>query len=349
MITLAVVGLGTWGQRHVRSARASGRFDLTVAVDPNTERAGPVAAELGLELRPALEDVLSDPTLKAISLATPHTQHTGQIIDAASAGKHIYTEKPFALNAEDARKAVSAVEQAGVELALGHDQRFYPVMKELSGLIREQKLGPILHVETTLIHDSLLAPYRNLYGDGGMDYAKEYDRGWRLDVREVPAGPISQFGLHRIDALIQLMGKISWVFAAGSANAVAPELTDTVVISLGFKSGSTGVISNSIAAPLASRLQVYGTERWAASNGPKTFADYRECSLVDLTVFKEGESQHQRFDIIDSVAANFTNFAGAIEGQENYLIPLSEMVHTIAVVDAVRDSLSTGQRVAVAD
>ena len=174
MITLAVVGLGTWGQRHVRSARASGRFDLTVAVDPNTKRAGPVAEELGLELRPMMEDVLSDPALQAISLATPHTQHTGQIIDAASAGKHVYTEKPFALNAEDARKAVAVVEQAGVELALGHDQRFYPVMAELTELIKEETLGPILHVETTLIHDSLLMPYRKLYGDGGADYVNEY-------------------------------------------------------------------------------------------------------------------------------------------------------------------------------
>ena len=69
---------------------------------------------------------------------------------------------------------------------------------------------------------------------------------------------------------------------------------------------------------------------------------------MDLTVFKEGERQHRRFDIIDSVAANFTNFAGAIEDQEKYLIPLSEMVHTIAVVDAVQDSLATRQRVTVA-
>ena len=348
MITLAVVGLGTWDQRHVRSARASGRFDLTVAVDPNVKRAGPVAEELGLELRPTLEDALSDPALQAISLATPHTQHTGQIIDAAAAGKHVYTEKPFALNAGDARKAVTMVEKAGVELALGHDQRFYPVMAELKELIKEETLGPILHVETTLIHDSLLMPYRKLYGDGGADYVNEYSRGWRLDAREVPAGPISQFGLHRIDALIQLMGEIEWVFAAGSANAVSPDLTDTVVISLGFKNGATGVISNSIAAPLASRLQIYGTERWAASKGPETFVDYRECSLVDLTVFKEGERQHQRFDIIDSVAANFTNFADAIEDRDNYLIPLSEMIHTIAVVDAVRDSLATRQRVTVA-
>ena len=41
----------------------------------------------------------------------------------------------------------------GVELALGHDQRFYPVMAELTELIKEETLGPILHVETTLIHD----------------------------------------------------------------------------------------------------------------------------------------------------------------------------------------------------
>ena len=348
MINLAVVGLGTWGRRHVRSARASKRFNLAVAVDTNADRAAPIAEELGLELRKSLEHVLSDPSIDAVSLATPHTQHARQIIESAKAGKHVYTEKPFALNAADARKAVAAANEAGIELALGHDQRFYPVMAELIRLIEENSLGTILHAETTLAHDSLLEPHRSHYStkDGGS--SEVYDRAWRLDKSEAPAGPISQFGLHRVDALIQLLGEIDWVFAIGSSKAVAPEVTDTVVISLAFRTGATGVITSSIATPLSSRLQIFGTERWAASAGPKTFDDYRECSLVDLTVFQEGNLEHQCFEIIDSVAANFSCFADAIERKGNYLIPMSEMIHTIAVVDAIQESLITGQRVFVA-
>ena len=108
-------------------------------------------------------------------------------------------------------------------------------------------------------------PYCKLYGEGGADYVNEYSRGWRLDAREVPADLTVRVAS---DRRVQLMGEIEGL-AAGSANAVSADLTDTVVISLGFKNGATGVISNSIAAPLASRLQIYGTERWAASRGPR--------------------------------------------------------------------------------
>lgn len=343
MINLAIVGLGTWGQRHLRSARTSGRFDINIAVDPVAERAGLVADENGLELRASLDEVLSDPAVDAISLATPHTLHTDQIVAAAAAGKHVYTEKPFALNASDARRAVVAAEEAGIIVGLGHDQRHYPVIIRLKEMIDGGDFGKVLTVETTLSHLSLLQPYRDLFAGEGETYA----RGWRLSDAEAPAGPISQFGLHRIDIFIHLLGEIEWVFAAGSNKAISPSFTDTVSATFGFRNGVTGTLGNSLATPLYNRLQVFGTDIWAESTGPETFEEYRECSLVDLVVFSGEDTDFQGFEIVDSVEKNFGSFADAIEGKAPFIIPLSQMVNTIEVVDALQKSLETGQRVTV--
>ena len=67
MLKLAVAGLGIWGQRHVRSARDSGCFEVVAAVDPDTERAQPIADELGLELHSSLDGVLSNTNIDALT------------------------------------------------------------------------------------------------------------------------------------------------------------------------------------------------------------------------------------------------------------------------------------------
>ena len=191
MLKLAVAGLGIWGQRHVRSARDSGCFEVVAAVDPDTERAQPIADELGLELHSSLDGVLSNTNIDAVTLATPHTLHTKQIVEAAKFGKHVYTEKPFALTADDARTAVSAAKKAGIKLALGHDQRHYPVIKYIRQMITDNKFGAILHAETNLSHGSTADLFKKFISNKDSNIA----RGWRLQEAEIPMGPISQFGI----------------------------------------------------------------------------------------------------------------------------------------------------------
>ena len=343
MINLAVIGLGTWGQRHVRSARFSKRFKVLVAADPETGRAAPIAEKLDLKFVSSLDEVLTNPDIDAVTLATPHTLHTEQIVQAANAGKHVYTEKPFALNAQDAHRSILSAKKAGIELVLGHDQRHYPVIVDLKNMIDDGNFGNILHIETNLSHGSI----QRLYKEAFENSDAPLQRGWRLREEEAPTGPISQFGIHRVDAFIHLLGEIDWVFAAGSFRAVHPSILDTVSVTVGFKSGVTGYLGNSLATPLCSRLQIFGTEKWAECSGPETFADYRECSLVNLTVFSEEERDVRSYDIIDSVAQNFTSFADAIENNASFIITPEQMVHTIAVVDAIRLSLETGERVNV--
>ena len=344
MINLAVIGLGNWGQRHVHSARGSECFQVVMAADPDTSQATPFAEEFNLKLVSSIEEVLANPDIDAVTLATPHTLHTEQIIQAAEAGKHVYAEKPFALNVHDARRAISAAEQAGVQLALGHDQRHYPVITELRKLIKNGTFGNILHIETNLSHGAL----RKLYQASSQNPDTPQQRGWRLREDEAPAGPISQFGIHRVDTFIHLLGEIEWVFAAGSTQAVDPTFLDTVSVTFGFKCGATGYLGNSLATPLYSRLQIFGTGQWAEAKGPETFADYRECSLINITVFSEEEQKGYSFDIVDSVAKNFSSFADAIEGRAPFIIPPEQMIHNISVVDAIRSSLETGARMMVA-
>ena len=343
MINLAVIGIGIWGQRHVRSARSSGRFNVTMAVDPDSVRAAPVAEELGLTFSSTIEDALSNKNIDAVSLATPHTLHTSQIIEAARAGKHIYTEKPFALNVNDARRSVATVEEANVVLALGHDQRQYPVVNKLKEMIAEETFGKILHIETNLSHDSM----KLLYLKDRENTDASTQRVWRLDEKEAPTGPISQFGIHRVDTFINLLGTIDWVFAAGSFQALDPSFLDTVSVTVGFRNGVIGYLGNSLATPLYSRLHILGTEKWAESTGPKTFDEYRECSLTNLTIHSKNDRENYSFDIIDSVEKNFASFADAIEGTAPFSISTNQMVHNIAVVDAINESLETGNRVPV--
>ena len=87
-------------------------------------------AEQQCQIAPNYEELLADPGVDAVVLATPHSIHSAQVIAAAAARKHIFCEKPFALTKERRRKP-SPPAKAGVTLALGYNRRFHPEMTKL--------------------------------------------------------------------------------------------------------------------------------------------------------------------------------------------------------------------------
>src|SRR5688572_30955399 len=98
MINAAIVGLGRWGQNLVNSVQGKSEVIRFIAGATRTVgKAEAYAREKGLALHDSYEKVLADPKVGAVILATPHTQHAAQVIAAAKAGKHVFTEKPLAL------------------------------------------------------------------------------------------------------------------------------------------------------------------------------------------------------------------------------------------------------------
>src|ERR1700683_5104172 len=158
MINAAIVGLGWWGQTLVEAVQQDSEEIRFVAGTTRTKtpEVEAFASAQKFELVDTYEDLLANPKVDAVILATPHSMHAQQVVAAAAAGKHIFCEKPFALTKESAEQAVNAAKSAGVTLGLGYNRRFHPEMTKLRARIRSGELGTILHVEATMTFPNAL-------------------------------------------------------------------------------------------------------------------------------------------------------------------------------------------------
>ena len=206
MINAAIVGMGRWGQRLVDSVQGDGvdpsaliRFSKGVTRTPG--KVADYAKKRGITMVESYAALLADPALDAIVLATPHSEHVGQVLQCAAAGRPVFVEKPLALNLSDAQRLRAACEQAGVLLAVGHNRRFFPAMRELKKLATDGSLGTLLHVEG------------NFSGSFGLEYDSSV---WRASEKEAPGGGLTLMGVHIFDAMIDLLGPIASVGAVMS-------------------------------------------------------------------------------------------------------------------------------------
>src|SRR5512134_2418822 len=119
MVRAAIVGLGWWGKTLVQSVQGkSPDLKFVLGATGTRAKAEEFSREQGIRLVDTYEQVLADPEIDAVVLATPHSTHGEQVRQAAAAGKHVFCEKPFTLTAADAKSAIAAAHKAGVVLAV---------------------------------------------------------------------------------------------------------------------------------------------------------------------------------------------------------------------------------------
>src|SRR5215510_5207322 len=138
MIDAAIIGLGRWGKGIVQSTQGKSarlRFIRGVSKEPEDVRA--FAATHGFALSTEFAEVVADPRVQAVMLATPHSLHVDQISAVAAAGKPVWCEKPLALTLAQAKRAVAACAGAGVVFGLGNNKRCFPSMRELKRVVAE--------------------------------------------------------------------------------------------------------------------------------------------------------------------------------------------------------------------
>src|SRR6185295_4204001 len=214
MIHAAIVGLGWWGKTLVESVQ--GTSDSIQFVAAATRTAAPEVKTFAethkLSLAFSLDALLANPGIDAVVLATPHSQHAGQVIAAAKAGKHVFCEKPFALTKSEAEAAVDATRRAGVTLGLGYNRRFHPEMTKLRERIRSGGLGTILHVEATMTFANALLLKPNQ---------------WRAHREETPCGGLTPMGVHAVDGMIDLCGPVDHVYCQSFRRVVEIDSDDT--------------------------------------------------------------------------------------------------------------------------
>jgi predicted dehydrogenase len=323
MLRVGIVGLGLWGQRLVASCDGSSLTRFTAAVTRTPAKAAEFARGRNLPLGTDYAALLADPAIDAVALATPHSQHAEQMIQAAAAGKHIFVEKPFTLDKPGAEAAVAAARRAGIVVALGHNRRFLPAIRELKRLIDDGVLGEILHAEGNI---SAPAGYRFRAG------------GWRATAAESPAGGMTGLGIHVVDALIHLAGGIAQVTAQSFRRVLTIDIDDTTAMLFRFKSGASGGLVTLTATAPIWRLQIFGSKGWAEMRGETRL----EIDLID------GKPSATDYPAIDKERAELEAFARAVAGEAPYPIAPDEAIHGVAVLEAIVRSAKLGAAVAVA-
>jgi predicted dehydrogenase len=309
VLDAAITGLGRWGCTLVDSVRASERIRFVREVDPAVAPASRLA------------DALADPAVRAVVLATPHSLHREQVIASAQAGKHVFCEKPLALRAADAQAMIAACRRAGVVLAVGHNRRFWPAMRELKRLVAEGRLGQVLHVE----------------GHNSNENSSRLTGGWRTNPDESPGGGLTGAGLHVLDAFVGLCGPVRRVHARLTTHRKDPPPLDTLCALYKFADGASGTLATVRATPFYWRVHVFGSTGSAEVLG--------ETELVLRLSGKPPE--RMTLEPQDSVRAELEAFADAVEGRAAYPIPLDQMLATVSAFEATVRSVDTGETTAI--
>jgi predicted dehydrogenase len=335
MIRAAIVGIGRWGRTLVGSVQGkSGAIRFTAGHNRTRAHAEAFCAEHGIGLADSLDAILADPAIDAVVFATPHSEHGAQVERAAAAGKHVFMEKPFTLDLRSAAQALDAVARAGVVLGVAYPRRFHPGMRELKARIDDGRLGTIAHC------------YAEQNAPAGLFMAPQ---SWRADPTEAPAGGMTASGVHNLDAMIHLFGRIDEVYATSLRRAVAYDAEDTTSVMFGFASGMSATLLSCIATAVSYRLAVFGTKGCAELLTPE--CDFHFTATPDS--MPAGRHRQPPPEAIENrgfnaILAELEAFAAAIGGGAPYPIPADEVLHGVAVFEAIVRSAATHQPVKVA-
>jgi predicted dehydrogenase len=326
-VGIALIGMGWWGKKMLDVLEAAPQ-DIRVAraVEPNSETVRALCTGRGVTLSTDYADALADPDVEAVVLATPHALHGTQIEAAVAAGKHVFCEKPLALNKAGAEKSVQLCRDAGLVLGMGHERRWEPPVADLLAKADAGELGRIHQIEANFSHDKFLVLDRN---------------NWRLNADQAPAGGMTATGIHLLDLSVRLLGPAESVWCVCEQLSSDLPQGDTVAAYVKFRGGGTSYVSASLANPFISRFAVFGAKGWI------DIRDKAHVEAPDGWIVTSGTAGGPITTIevprAEPVKDNLVAFARAIRGVEPYPITKEHLVNNIALLEAVFASARSGK------
>jgi predicted dehydrogenase len=335
MIRAAIVGIGRWGRTLVGGVQGkSEAIRFTAGHNRTRANAETFCAEHGIGLRDSLDEILADPAVDAVVFATPHSEHGPQVERAAASGKHVFMEKPFTLDRRSAARALDAVARAGVTLGVAYPRRFHPGMKELKARIDEGRLGRIAHC------------YSEQNGPAGLFMDP---RSWRADPAEAPAGGMTAMGVHNLDAMIHLFGRIDEVYATSIRRTIRYDADDTTSVMFVFANGMSAALLCSLVTAVSYRLAVFGSKGCAELVTPEL--EFRFTPTPEA--MPAGRHTQPAPELIENrgfngLLAELDAFVAAIRGEKPYPITPEEVLHGVAAFEAIVQSAATRKPVKIA-
>jgi myo-inositol 2-dehydrogenase/D-chiro-inositol 1-dehydrogenase len=220
------------GSDLARNAKWLETARVVAVSDVAEERARPLGEELGAKVFVNYDDMLSQPDVDAVIVASPPFMHRRMVEAAARAGKHVFCEKPMAPSVADCDAMIREIEKAGVKFQIGHVCRFHATHRKVRELVASGKYGS---PTTILVH--------RIGGKWGSNHPN-----WRWQ-RSQSGGVLMEVNAHEIDFMRFVCGDVVAVSAVGG-RFVDDQLDypDVALVSMQFANGAVGVLHSSMAS-----------------------------------------------------------------------------------------------------
>lgn len=247
-----LIGCGDIARKRVAPALRDGAGCALQAVSrARAELAEGFAREFGARRWHAdWGELVRDPEVDAVYVATPVDLHARQTVAAAEAGRHVLCEKPMALGAAECRAMIDACRANGVRLGVAYYRHFYPVLRRIKELLAVGEIGRVGLA-------SIQAFEWHVIPEGSA-------RSWFLSRDRAGGGPLMDFGCHRIEVLLNLLGPVSGVggLAGLAGNTLfRREVEDTAAVCFRFRDGPLATLAVSVSVKEArDSLDLYGSE-----------------------------------------------------------------------------------------
>jgi len=249
MLTWGLIGAGDIVQKRVGPAlRDSPACDLIAIARARPELAEAAATAFGARRWYAdWRQVVADPDVESVYVATPVDLHAAQTIAAAEAGKHVLCEKPMALNVRECDAMIGACRANDVQLGIAYYRHFYPVIARVKRIIASGEIGtPVL---------------AQIDAFERFNPPSDDPRHWFVEKARAGGGPMFDFGCHRIEVLMNVFGPIRHVTGLVANTAFPREVEDTAAALLQFDSGPSATLTVTHATPeTRDTFDVFGTE-----------------------------------------------------------------------------------------
>lgn len=245
-LRVAVLGIGWWSDVLADACKRSDRFDIATCYTRSPEKRAAFAKKYGCAQAESYEAILRDPSIEAVINTTPNNIHLETTRQAAEAGKHVFLDKPIANTVADGLGIAEIADKTGMVIALGYQRRRESHFRWIKKEIDAGRFGKLVQAEGNISRDRL----------GKIDLSS-----WRYQASGMPGGVMLQIGIHYVDVLEMLMGKVKRVSGMSNRLVLPGDNPDVANLILEHENGAISNLTASYAsASEYYMMNIYGKE-----------------------------------------------------------------------------------------
>jgi len=328
-IRVGLLGVKNHGRTILNAIKESGNLKLISVFDADHTAAQNTAKEFGAAAAMSYDDLLRISEIEAVLLVTPNHLHFEEVKKAATAGKHVFVEKPMALTVAEGVEMIDSMAKASLVLMAGHNTRRRRVFRRAKELLLEERIGKVVSVEMNLSRPAGLQP--------GLP-------AWKSDNAKCPLLPMTQLGIHFVDTIEYLLGKIQRVSCFAASRAMPAGAMDTACALFQLSGGILATLSSSYVTPDSYFMNIHGT------------SGVLRCNALALKI-----ELAEKGEVIEIIDESFEN-----EGAESYILEVREFgdcirngkqpetgamegLRAVAVIEAMQKSVDKKSAVEISE